>query len=67
MDRDEFVDRFKHEVFGLILDAVVVQRTGPELSIFLKGVSARTEGKLGEIYDFLAAELAKKPRTPQRM
>lgn len=67
MDADEFVDRFKHELFGVVVDAMVVHRTGPELSQWIKIHFTKIEQKLAEMHEALSAEMkARKPAQPGR-
>lgn len=53
MSRQEFIDLYKHELFGVILDASHCRRSGSELSMFLTEMMRRTGTMLGEMYDDL--------------
>lgn len=54
MTRDEFIEVHKHELLGILLDAVTTRRTGGSLSIWLDMAAKRTVEHLGEAFDSLA-------------
>jgi hypothetical protein len=51
MSRQDFVNRYKHELAGFVVDAIATPRQGPELSLWLRSMMARIDAKLGAIYD----------------
>ncbi len=58
MNRLEFIERYRHELGGMILDAATAQRTGADLSMALRHVMRTIDSRLGEMYDAL------RPSTP---
>lgn len=55
MSRDEFIGRFRHELGGLILDALE-RRQGPELALFCRHILRQVDVRLGAMYDALQAK-----------
>lgn len=53
MTRQDFIDKHKHELAGVIADAAVVQRAGAPLAHFLRLAMQRIDQRLGSIYDDL--------------
>ena len=65
MTKREFIDAKKYLLHGLIADAVVRQRQGGELSLFLKMTFDVCESELGKIYDEVRAPVkAEEPPKP---
>lgn len=60
-ERLAFVEKYRHELTGLICDAATVARSGVPLSIFLRGAMQRVDQKLGEMFNELKAEPAPLP------
>lgn len=61
MTREQFIERWKHQLLGLILDAAISHRTGSELSLFLEHTAAaKLYGMLGRMHQELTAEETKK-------
>lgn len=56
MTRDEFLERHRHELAGLVLDAAVGERRGADLAIFLRNAMKRTDALLGAVWADLDAE-----------
>ena len=56
MTRIEFVNEYRHELDGWILDAAMESRKGAELSIFLRQMRAKIEAKLATMHDALTNE-----------
>lgn len=54
MTKEEFVEEFRHEIGGMVLDAATAQRTGAELALSIRTVMRRIDAKLGQMYDALA-------------
>lgn len=52
--RQEFIDLHYHQFCGLVLDAVTHQRSGGELSLWLKMIQNKIVDRLGKAYDDLA-------------
>jgi hypothetical protein len=50
-DKDEFVERWRHELAGPLLDAVMGGRKGAELSMWLAMTQRKIEGMLSKIFD----------------
>lgn len=46
MTTEEFVEAFRHEIDGWILDAAMEGRTGAELSVWLRNMRKKVEIKL---------------------
>lgn len=59
MTRQEFIEAWRHEIGGLILDAATRQSTGPELSLRLRHVLRHVDTLLGRIYADLSKEAPK--------
>jgi len=53
LTRKEFTDAHRHEIDGWLLDAILGNHKGAELSMFLKAQRAKIEKRLGEMYDQL--------------
>lgn len=71
MSKDDFLDRHRHEIIGLILDAATSGRTGADLSLWLRRVGGRVDDKLAQIWQELRPEQPKameppKPNGPQK-
>ncbi len=56
MTRQEFVSAWRHEVEGWLLDAAMTNRTGAELSVFLRAMRQKIEAKLAAVYDALVPD-----------
>ncbi len=67
MTRDQFIAREKHQILGLVIDAMVVRRNGADLSIFMETVTGRVEEVLGRVYDQVNPKpLPVKPAEPTK-
>lgn len=53
MTRKDFIDKYKHQLAGFVVDAATAGRSGAELALFLRGVMQRIDANLGVIYDDL--------------
>lgn len=53
MTREEFIGQYRHEIDGWLLDAAMVNRTGSDLSIWLRMMRGKIETKLASMYDAL--------------
>jgi hypothetical protein len=51
--RQEFIDRHFHLLCGLLLDAAVTQRTGAELSLWLRTAQRKVADLLGQCHSDL--------------
>jgi hypothetical protein len=58
-NREQFVEDWRHEIDGWILDAAMQNRSGAELSMFLRVMRTKIGVKLGSMYDDLS-----KPKGP---
>ncbi len=58
MTRDEFLIRFRHELEGWLLDAAMTQRSGSDLSMFLRMMRQKIESKLGVMFDAMTTDQA---------
>ena len=56
-DRQEFVDRWRHEISGPILDVLFRDAHGGELSMLVRQMMRKVDTALGRAYDDLAAEM----------
>jgi capsid protein len=63
MSRQQFIDCFKHELVGLVMDAATSGRTGADLGLFARLVCKQVDAKLGVMYDQLTRDTAAKPAT----
>ncbi len=64
MTRDEFIDKFRHEIGGMVLDAATAHRTGAELAVSIRFVMKKIDATLGAAFDSLAP--APKQPAPER-
>lgn len=58
MTRNDFVEKWRHEFGGMVLDAATRGSSGPELSIFVRGIMRQIDRKLAAAFDDLCAEAA---------
>lgn len=57
MTQAEFVQRWKHQLLGIALDAAISRRTGAELALFLEHtVHAKVNAILAKMYEELTAK-----------
>jgi hypothetical protein len=63
MTRQEFIDRHKHELVGVVIDGMVAERKGGESALFVRTVMHRYDRLLGAIYDDFHTA-AKPPAAP---
>lgn len=49
--KDEFVQKHRHEIFGMICDALVTDAKGGELSLRMRANANRVDTILRQIYD----------------
>lgn len=54
MSQQEFIEKFRHEIDGWVLDAAMSGRSGENLSLWLKVIRSKIEAKLGAMYDELS-------------
>ena len=62
MTRIEFVERWKHQFAGIVLEAALTAANGEQRSIFLRSVFAKIERHLAQIHDELSAPAPVKGR-----
>ena len=53
MSREEFIDKFRHEIGGMVLDAATAQRTGADLAMSIRFVMKRIDATLGAAFDLM--------------
>lgn len=53
MTREQFIEKWRHEFGGMILDAATAQRTGADLSVALRQVMRKIDSILGIQWDAL--------------
>ena len=53
MTRDEFIEKFRHEIGGMVLDAATSGRTGAELSVSCRYIMRRIDAVLAAAFDSL--------------
>ncbi len=53
MTRLEFISLHRHELGGMVLDAVTTRRTGADLSLHVRGLMEKIDSLLGAFYDSL--------------
>lgn len=51
LTRGEFVEKFRHELAGLYIDAITQQRTGAELAFYIRQLMHKCDKLLGTFYD----------------
>lgn len=56
MDRAAFIDRWRHELSGMVLDGATTQRTGADLGLFARTIMQKIDARLGAMYDQLHPE-----------
>ncbi|MGD9712862.1 MAG: hypothetical protein AB7V46_12435 [Thermomicrobiales bacterium] len=63
MTKTEFIDRWKHELAGMVLDAML-HRHGAEAAIFARNSMRKIDERLGQMFDQLnpPAEVPAKPQ-----
>ena len=62
MTRAEFVDAHKHEVCGIVMDALMGgSRNGGELALLIRSLMQRVDAKLARAYDDLITNEPAKP------
>lgn len=64
MTRDEFIEAALHELRGHVMEAVLYDRKGAVLSLWLKGVTGKLTTRLGELYDELIPPNRPEPIAP---
>jgi hypothetical protein len=60
MDRAAFIEKWRHEMAGLVLDGCAVHRTGAEFALFARQIMHKVDQRLGQMYD----QLNPKPAAP---
>ncbi len=50
MSKEDFINRWRHELAGEILDACTVQRTGADLGLFVRRVMQKIDARLGQMW-----------------
>lgn len=63
MTKQAFIDKYKHELAGLVADAAVTARSGAPLAEWLRRSMQQIDAKLGSIYDELTTP-AEVPANP---
>jgi hypothetical protein len=53
--RQEFIDAWKHEWAGMVLDALTAQRTGADLGLFARHLIRKVDERIGKMWDDLQA------------
>lgn len=53
MTRQEFIERHRHEIGGMVLDAATAGLHGEALSVFVRGIMRKTDLLLGRMHDEL--------------
>jgi hypothetical protein len=51
MTRIEFINEFKHELAGLMLEGAMEQRKAGDLGFWARTVMKRVDERLGQMYD----------------
>jgi hypothetical protein len=60
MTKEQFIERWRHEWGGMVVDAATNQRTGADLAMALRCLMQKIDKHLGRMYDDL-----KSPPVPQ--
>ncbi len=58
MTRQEFIEKFRHEIGGLVLDAATSGKTGADMSMTLRHAMRKIDAMLGKAYDDVAPKHA---------
>lgn len=64
MTRRQYIETFRYELAGLVLEAQMNPRSGAELAMSLRPLFARVDGILGRAFDAANTDLAE-PEAPQ--
>lgn len=56
--RLDFINKWKHELAGLVTDACCYENRGAALALFIRNCMVKIDGHLGKMYD----ELVSRPR-----
>ena len=64
MTRDEFVEQVMHEMRGHVMEAVLYDRKGAHLSLWLKGVTEKIRLRIGELHDQIVPPNKPEPIVP---
>jgi hypothetical protein len=65
--REQFIQEFRHEIEGWLLDAAMSGKHGAELSVWLRQMRQKIETKLGVMYDASQPQPANgKPAQPSQ-
>lgn len=59
--RKKFIEKFRHEIAGLVLDGASVTRLGAEFALWARTTMHRTDQMLGTMFDSLHPK--KEPKT----
>jgi len=65
--KQQFLEKYKHELYGVLFDALRNPRSGPEGSRWYDAMCQRIDARLGEIFDSLTKQpeaIAPKPAPP---
>lgn len=65
MNKQDFIDKWKHEIAGLILDGATSGRSGADLALWLRGVMKKVDARLGDMHDSLKPPPAALPVKPE--
>lgn len=55
-ERLAFIEKYRHELTGMICDAATVARSGVPLSMFLRTSMQKVDQRLGEMFNELRPE-----------
>lgn len=61
MTREQFIDRWKHELAGLMLDAATTGMSGAALALWCRNVMKTLDARLGQMWDSLQPKQESKP------
>lgn len=53
MTREQFIDAWRHELAGFVLDGATANRTGADLGLFARTIMQKIDQRLGRMYDQL--------------
>lgn len=57
LTREEFIEKWRHEVGGMILDGATLQATGAELGLFVRNILRKVDQRLGQMHHDLTADI----------
>ncbi len=57
MTRQQFVEAYRHELGGMVLEGATAQPKGAELAMYVRGILRKVDAILGKQYDDLCPKV----------